>query len=254
MNEPIDHHYLPIFYLSRWTGSDERLCRFSRPYGTVLVPKRIVPRGTAFEERLYDFGPTSDGIPLSLEHSLLSKIDSDAAVARDLLESQKTIAIVDKKNRESWSKFLIAQMLRAPEDIEQLKHSVRQEWDRTAVEIQYEYEKERSPLDPKSVSEFIDKKSPDHIERLTHQIAERLLVHNGIAKLIAEMHWSVMEFSNDCSPLFTSDRPVWMTTTLTESDAFMWMPISPRALFVAAPKPETVHVLLNRPRFQSRRS
>jgi hypothetical protein len=29
VSEPIRHHYIPVFYLKKWTGPDGRLCEYS---------------------------------------------------------------------------------------------------------------------------------------------------------------------------------------------------------------------------------
>ena len=57
------------------------------------------------------------------------------------------------------------------------------------------------------------------------------------------MHWLVLDVPKDGFPLLTSDRPIWMTATLNEDDAFIAMPISPKKLFTAVAKPETQHRL-----------
>ena len=51
MNEPIHHHYLSVFYLSRWVGSDGRICRFSRPYGDAVKAGRVAPKAARAAER-----------------------------------------------------------------------------------------------------------------------------------------------------------------------------------------------------------
>lgn len=58
LNAPNKHHYLPVFYLNRWTGEDGRLFRYYRPYQDV-VASPITPSNTGFEDGLY----TLDGLP-----------------------------------------------------------------------------------------------------------------------------------------------------------------------------------------------
>src|ERR1700730_9592289 len=106
MNEPIDHHYVPVFYLSRWEGSDGCICRFSRPYGDEVKAKRVVPKGTAFERRLYETRGLPHEQAQTMERNFMAKLDSDAAGALALLEAglEWTSAA-----RNSWSRFLVAQ-------------------------------------------------------------------------------------------------------------------------------------------------
>lgn len=125
-NEPIDHHYLPVFYLSEWAGTDRHVCRISRPYGTELRAKRVSPRGTAFEERLYG----------NIETSFMSRLDSEAAKALKLLKQGLSEQDWTSRPQSAWSRFLLTQLLRAPEDIDQLRSNVSAEWEKVVPELQ----------------------------------------------------------------------------------------------------------------------
>ena len=46
------HHYIPVFYLKRWTGSDGRLCVYCRPYVRVKANRKH-PDATGYEYDLY---------------------------------------------------------------------------------------------------------------------------------------------------------------------------------------------------------
>jgi len=124
MNEPIDHHYVPVFYLSRWEGSDGCICRFSRPYGDEVKAKRVVPKGTAFEPRLYETRGLPPEQAQTMERDFMAKLDRDAAEALALLEADLAEKEWTSAARNSWPRFLVAQMLRTPRDIAQLKSSV----------------------------------------------------------------------------------------------------------------------------------
>src|SRR5688572_15150668 len=103
MNEPIDHHYLPIFYLTRWAGIDRCVCRFSRPYGKEVKAKRVVPRGTGFEPRLYEARGLSPDRAQAMEKDFMSKLDTMAAEALELLESGLPEKDWTSRHRSSWS-------------------------------------------------------------------------------------------------------------------------------------------------------
>ena len=52
MSEPEKHHYLPIFYLNQWVGSDGKIVRYYRPYREI-VASPIAPSNTGYEPALY---------------------------------------------------------------------------------------------------------------------------------------------------------------------------------------------------------
>jgi len=65
MNEPINHHYLPVFYLKQWCGDDGKVVRYYRPYREV-VPSTVIPDNTGYEPNLY----TLEGFPTDLRASI----------------------------------------------------------------------------------------------------------------------------------------------------------------------------------------
>ena len=127
-------------------------------------------------------------------------------------------------------------MLRAPEDIAQLKSSVGQAWNDAMPEIEAAYAARRTDADPATLAECLEQRNDSHDE-FALTIARDLMGHTDIGRLLIEMQWLVLDTSQSQIPLLTSDRPVWMTPTLTEDDAFIIMPIGPTKLFAA-----TVHV------------
>jgi Protein of unknown function (DUF4238) len=234
MNEPIDQHYLPVFYLSRWTGSDGLVCRFSKPNGHQIKAKRIAPKGTAFEANLYDFGTGITQEKHSLEREFLSPLDSGASQSLGLLESGITNSDWLTSDRDNWSRFIVAQMFRAPEDITQLKSSVSDEWKKSEADLEAKYAARRTAFDPSTIRDYLENQHPDHLDEFTKSVAKTVMEHRGICELVSNMHWQLLKFPNDASPLFTSDRPVWTTATLTEDEAFIMMPIGPHSLFTAS--------------------
>jgi hypothetical protein len=58
MELPRNHHFKPVFFLSRWTGKDGRFCEMKLIRGK-LVAKRPYPDGTGYVKDLY----RTDGVP-----------------------------------------------------------------------------------------------------------------------------------------------------------------------------------------------
>jgi hypothetical protein len=85
------HHYLPVFYLKQWAGTDGRLCEFSRPYKSV-EPRRTHPDGTGYVRGLYKI----EGLPPQtmnvIETKFLKPADGLASDALKALAADKPFA------------------------------------------------------------------------------------------------------------------------------------------------------------------
>jgi hypothetical protein len=85
MSKEGNHHYLPIFYLKQWAGSDKRLCEFKLRYHCVL-PKRVFPAATGYVQGLYSIEDTNPEVVDAIETKFLMPADGLAAEAmRDLV-------------------------------------------------------------------------------------------------------------------------------------------------------------------------
>ncbi|MDR7141835.1 DUF4238 domain-containing protein [Rhizobium sp. BE258] len=66
MNDPMKHHFLPVFYLKNWRGEDGRLVQFSRPYGTKVKALRKHPDATGFIKKLYAIEGSSGAVSVEI--------------------------------------------------------------------------------------------------------------------------------------------------------------------------------------------
>lgn len=250
MSDPKHHHYLAVFYLSRWMGDDGRICRFSRPFGEKFEAKRVVPKGTAYEEHLYSLRqPDAPPVP-EMEKGFMSRLDSEAAEALRCLEDGLLESKWESRLRSAWSRFIWAQSIRTPSEIQQLKSYVKEAWSAGIPDLQERYAELRPEDAPESVDDYLASLDQYTEDRFALSIARRSMDHSGIGQIINNMHWKVLRFDDCGIPLMTSDRPVWMTATLTEQDAFITMPIAPTRLFVSTHAPETMRRLSQRNRRQ----
>jgi hypothetical protein len=60
------------------------------------------------------------------------------------------------------------------------------------------------------------------------------------------MRWFVLTTSSEGPRLLTSDRPVLISSTLTEENAYVFLPIAPNRLFVAVNSKETETIVRRR--------
>jgi hypothetical protein len=245
MEDPIDHHYLPVFYVSRWADEvDGCVTRLQRMPTGVVKAKRIVPKGTGYEPRLYEMSGRPPGEAQAMESQFMARLDAGAADALALLEAGLPDQEWTSRPRSAWSRFILAQMLRAPEDIAQLKSSVKEDWSQVLPEIAEIYAARRTPEMPATIAEYLSGQDRGETDEWALKIARILMNHPKIGQMLNNMHWRVLEIPASGPTLVTGDRPVWTTITLTEPDAFISMPIGPRKLFLAAPDPQTLSRLV----------
>lgn len=245
MQIPLKHHYLPVFYLSRWRDPDGRLCQFSRPH-KVVVPKRCHPAQTGFAERLYEMPGLPPEQAQQVEQRFMQPVDMLAAEALEMLEGGDPRIDRDPRLRSAWSRFLKSLMMRSPEGISALKRGLAEEWIRRIPGIEARYAVEKEPNDPSTLEEYLAKRDSGEVERWAMMLALRLMDHASIGTLLNNMQWTVREVAPDAGEFLTSDRPVVMTDTLTERNAYVFLPIGPKRLFVAVNDLETQRMVEGR--------
>ncbi len=245
MSIPLKHHHLPVFYLKRWTGEDGRLCQFSRPHKEI-VSHRKYPAQTGYVERLYELPGLPSGKAQEIEQGFMQRLDSLAAEALAMLENDDSRITRDSQPRSAWSRFVMSLLMRTPEDVAALKSGIAEEWAQSIPELEAKYVNERGPNDPATLEEYLAQRDPEDVERWAISLAPRLIDHRKIGKLLNNMRWMVRRITSDAGEFLTSDRPVVMSWTLTEQNAFLFMPIGPKAMFVAVNDVETQRMVEER--------
>jgi hypothetical protein len=211
----VKHHYLPEFYLKRWAAPDGLLWQFSRPQ-TALVANRRAPAQTGFLPGLYELPGASPEEAQAIERGFMQLVDSKAAEAMVLLEQRDRRMQEDASLRSAWTRFVMSLLMRTPEAIATFKRGYAEEWAR------------------------ISKRSRDRdsVERDALKLAIDLMVHPDVAGLLDRMYWAVL--TPPAGQFMTSDRPVYMTETLSEDDAFYFIPLNPRQALLATREESTL--------------
>jgi hypothetical protein len=75
-----NHHYIPVFYLKQWSGTDGRLCEFSRPY-KAIKPRMTHPDGAGYIRGLYTFSGLAPAMVDFLEEQFFRGADDRASGA-----------------------------------------------------------------------------------------------------------------------------------------------------------------------------
>jgi Protein of unknown function (DUF4238) len=208
MSKQGKHHFAPVFYLTQWTGGDQRICEYRRRYRGVL-PKRVVPDATGYVHGLYSVPGLPPEDAQYVEKKFMSRIDSDAALALQwILDESKPAGDLPDRLKVRWAQFLYSMTFRAPNVIERMQRT---------MDDQVAAGKIKHPKIPFTPAEVFP-------SMLTSKFA--------ISELVS-MRWTVCTLNSPTHLLLTSDRPIIMTNGLMQADGHIALPISPRSFFLA---------------------
>jgi hypothetical protein len=223
MSKEGNHHYLPIFYLKQWAGSDRKLCEFKRRYHGVL-PKRVSPAATGYMQGLYSIEDTDPDVVNAIETKFLMPADGFAAEAmRDLVLDRPFQHPV--RMRHSWTRFVLSLMIRYPEAIAEMKRQLR-------ANVVNMYIETKEPNEPATFAEYEALHGTNELARLHGKLMMDLMQDSRMGRLIYNMYWGAIRFSNYEHDLLTSDRPV-ASNVFPLSANHLCLPIGPEHLFIA---------------------
>lgn len=230
------------------SGGDAQVCRFSRPHKEVIAERKY-PSSTAVEFDLYALPGLPPDKSQVMETEFFKPIDDAASKALLFLESGAQNDAWSPQQRTAWSRFIMAQLMRTPEDVSRIKSLFAKQW----RELDPQKLADRLGWSIERVREERLESSPEEMERGALNLLRSAIDHRNVIGVINNMFWSTVELSPHRShTLMTSDRPVWQSDPLGVSDAMLLMPIGPTRLFLArnskiqlAAEPELVKAVNN---------
>ncbi|WP_188312143.1 DUF4238 domain-containing protein [Salinarimonas soli] len=237
------HHFIPEFYLKRWSLGGTKLVQFSRPYGSTVKPKTLSPRETGFQDKLYTLAGLDPELAQALEEQYFQKIDGAAADALARLHA-KPGSELTKRERVGWTQFLVSLWTRNPEEVEATKQVYAANWTKTTPKMEEAYFSAKRPNDPPTFAEYLATVSKEFVERNAMlALANRgKPLHSTLH--IANMKWGSLKTPFWTEALLTSDRPIIRYGGLAIDDAYIVMPIRPKHIFFSVNTPYAGRALI----------
>jgi hypothetical protein len=221
------HHYIPVFYLKQWAGSDDRICEFSKPSDRVKQ-KRVHPDGTAYVRGLNKIPGLPPHEANYLETYFMQLTDNHASRALRILLGQTPWRFTNQK-RSGWSRFIVSLVARNPESVQRLKTAGHALFDQALPDIEADYARRKQP----TYAEYAAQSSPNPTGRAAAILIQKVIDHSQLGNRINQMRWMVLHDARPKNLLLTSDRPIVMTNGIAYEDSQIILPISPRHIFVA---------------------
>lgn len=210
---PVDHHYLPQFYLSRWTRGG-KLYRFVRPVPNRPVHQRKVsPRGIGYQPNLYAYSEGENPEHRQrLELDFFQRVDARAAVALKKLDARERGSATDKAGL---IQFVLSLMHRSPVRIQHLRDQLSQRMSNA---------REFDPRDPCNSAMIAD-----HVNDLLRELCSS----REMIEFIYEMSVYRIEARGE-GALLTCDMPLLLSQGLKRRDGFIMFPYAPKMLAIFA--------------------
>lgn len=213
MSVPIDHHYLPEFYLRRWTRGG-KLYRYVRPIESAPIhQKKVSPAAIGYVPHLYSYtAGDSDRERTRLEHSYFQLIDDRAAKALVKLENMERGSAID---HVGLVQFVLSLLHRSPRRIDYL----RNELTRRMLDV--------PDFDPSRTRD--QNMIHDHVNDL---LVELISSDTAIPEIVGMKVFRVPVYSK--RRLVTSDIPIMLSQGTRNRGAFIMLPCAPDRLIIFA--------------------
>lgn len=234
MSNPKNHHHVAQFLLAGWCRPDGKLAIYCRKNNQVVIDWHS-PKYTAFEPLLYSVSALPPKDRQWVEREIMTKaVDDPAAkILHRLLTND--LGYFDSNDRAVWTRFILAQWVRSPEEIAKLRREGRIALREELESNPEEYLSARADSVHATLPEWVDANAPglDEIFSMT-QVLPSLINHNEACKIVINMRWEILNFTGAKIDLLTSDRPVVRLGSLNSRDCLITIPLDPERLFVAS--------------------
>jgi hypothetical protein len=241
-NPPRDHHYIPVFYLKRWTAK-KRLVEFSKPYGDIVKTRTVHPRGTGYVNRLYSVRGLPPALAEQVETEFFRPVDDRASNVLAGMEAGRQS--FTSQERVAWAQFLVSLRVRTPEMLAAANEQLRLLLPTTDAPSEARYRKQRRPTDPPTLREFMAAyvEDKDAIARRALKVITEVTHSEKLFQHILGMMWGCLTLSHEVPALLTSDRPVRIIHGLENRRSEILVPIGPKRVFYAVQDTTLAHQL-----------
>lgn len=238
MNEPIKHHFVPVFYLKAWCEADSMVPFSMRQADGSILQSRVKPVATAFENRLYSYEKVPKEQRQAVEKLFFTdEVDSKAAPVLVKLLANESSSLSDEE-RLCWTRFLIASRLRLPEIVNDFKKTASEELRRNLTEDHEEFLRVKGNIDAATLLEWTEREFVGLIDNFGMMILPSIITDPKYTEMIAMMHWWTEDLSLANVELLTSDRPLWVSAGLQKTNCLLALPLSPTRIFFASRNPD----------------
>jgi hypothetical protein len=234
MSEPNKHHFLPIFYLSRWASEKDRLLTYFQRHMGKVVESRISTKNTGYEYHLYALNTKKPENRQLIEKEFMSRVIDDRA-------APALAFLIERKGRDLTTEhalpiihFLLSIRARHPEAIKLVRESGHDLLQKELRRDADQWQAIKGETDPDRFEDYFREKYPERYANFGILRLPELIVCEELSKRLGIMRWRVVDVSTAKLDLLTCDRPFYISGNLRHGDFLSVFPADPRTLLVIA--------------------
>lgn len=231
---PRRHHYIPEFYLRRWTSGKGTLVQFSkpRPGRNEVKALRVYPKQTGFVDRLYELHGVEPEVAHKYETEFFKPVDTKAANVLAKFEAGQFE--VSDEERSAWTHFVLALVLRHPEQVAAFGRYMTDAVERDpslARRGRFKLPDGRTADLARIQDELA---SGEGISRVAMVTLARTIANRPAGEAFINKQWGLIRTPVGAPALLTSDRPILWEQAMDHPDFCLLMPVGPKRIFFAA--------------------
>jgi hypothetical protein len=227
------HHYVPRFYLDRWTSPlDKRLGYFQWINGALRYT-RIGAKSAGVQTELYSLDKAFGRQRQQLETRFFTPdIDDPGARVIGKLVNDRADKLTPVE-KAVFSKYLVAQRYRSPDFVAHIRAEGKLFMESMLERNEEIYQAAKQVEHPPSLREWIQSNMVGLEDSLGVGMLPNLVSQPDVINRICAMTWVVIDFSAAKHALMTSDMPVVFTCGIAERSCIVALPLSPTLAFMA---------------------
>ncbi|RLC24612.1 MAG: hypothetical protein DRH21_05185 [Deltaproteobacteria bacterium] len=232
-NNPIDHHYVPVFYLNSWISGKDKKLWYYKKIDEKVVGGRIAPKNTGYEPNLNtlkskDFSGIKDDDKYIVEQKLVN-LDTDASKVLKKMITNGVIGL-SLEEKKTWLNFVLLLFERNPQRI----NTIENEGEQILQDVVNDCIEKWGKQDRWEHAYKFFKKSEFNYNypriRLYDFLKDTLSLNDQFVQ-----NWQIVK-THDPFEFFTSNLPVIIEVSKSHSTSisFIEMSLSPQTLWICA--------------------
>ena len=231
-----EHHFVPRFLLRRWGVSNKLIASYRAENGEIRT--RALGVG-AFCKELDLLTIKAHGVaPDALEKQFFGHVDSRGAlVMQKLLKDGPDNLTADE--RSDFTRLLLSLETRYPKTVARLRSEVAEQLREQLDNDPQILQAVADPGEVRRPSEILEEHSGTDFSSRALLMAQSLVENRSVGGRLINAIWRVYHLGPTDGTLLLADRPLFRWKGYHDPACFWMLPLTPRAIFIAANNPST---------------